>query len=147
MGSLLSKATSRHSSNPEKSAMAPATFTHYPSAQTTFQPPLIANENAFLGDIATSEPLDPTAPISAGFYRLEKGTPLVYEYTYHEMKIIVDGEFEISDETGKKVHAKKGDVFYFEKGSKITFTTETFGLGFYVGQRKVSSPGLNKITV
>jgi len=52
------------------------------------------------------------------------------------MKIIVDGEFEISDETGKKVHAKKGDVFYFEKGSKITFTTETFGLGFYVGQRK-----------
>ncbi|PMD33085.1 ethanolamine utilization protein-like protein [Hyaloscypha variabilis F] len=116
--------------------MAPATFTHYPSAQTTFQPPLIANENAYLGDIATSEPLDPTAPISAGFYRLEKGTPLVYEYTYHEMKIIVDGEFDISDETGKKVHAKKGDVFYFEKGSKITFTTETFGLGFYVGQRK-----------
>ncbi len=135
MGSFLSRATSEHSST-EK--MAPATFTHYPSAQTTFQPPLIANENAFLGDIATSEPLDPTAPISAGFYRLEKGTPLVYEYTYHEMKIIVDGEFEISDETGKKVHAKKGDVFYFEKGSKITFTTETFGLGFYVGQRKVS---------
>jgi hypothetical protein len=24
------------------------------------------------------------------------------------------------------------------KGSKITFTTETFGLGFFVGQRKVS---------
>jgi hypothetical protein len=23
------------------------------------------------------------------------------------------------------------------KGSKITFTTETFGLGFFVGQRKV----------
>jgi uncharacterized cupin superfamily protein len=138
MGSFLSRASSKHSST-EK--MAPATFTHYPSAQTTFQPPLIANENAFLGDIASSEPLDPTAPISAGFYRLEKGTPLVYEYTYHEMKIIVDGEFEISDETGKKVHAKKGDVFYFEKGSKITFTTETFGLGFYVGQRKVSEKG------
>lgn len=55
---------------------------------------------------------DPTAPISAGFYRLEKGTPLVYEYTYHEMKIIVDGEFDIQDESGQKVHAVKGDVFY-----------------------------------
>lgn len=117
--------------------MAPPTFTHFAGAQTTFNPPLIANENAYLGDIATSEPLDPTSPISSGFYRLEKGTPLVYEYTYHEMKIIVDGEFDISDETGKKVHAVKGDVFYFEKGSKITFTTESFGLGFFVGQRKV----------
>ncbi|KAK6579477.1 hypothetical protein PZA11_008052 [Diplocarpon coronariae] len=109
-------------------------FTHYAAAQTTFQPPLIANENAFLGDLAVST--DAAAPLSAGFYRLEKGTPLVYEYTYHEMKIIVDGEFDISDETGQKVHAVKGDVFYFPKGSKITFTTETFGLGFFVGQRK-----------
>lgn len=97
------------------------------------QPPLIANENAFLGDVSVST--DATAPIAAGFYRLEKGTPLVYEYTYHEMKIIVDGEFQISDETGQTVTGKKGDVFYFPKGSKITFTTETFGLGFFVGQR------------
>ena len=94
--------------------MAPLAFIHHAGAQTSFKPPLIANENAFLGDIATSESLDPTAPISAGFYRLEKGTPLVYDYTYHEMKIIVDGEFDISDETGQKVHAVKGDVFYCE---------------------------------
>jgi len=114
----------------------PLAFSHFSKAQTAFKLPLIANENAFLGDIATSEKSDPTTPISAGFYRLEKGTPLIYEYTYHEMKIIVDGEFEISDETGQKVHAVKGDVFYFPKGSKITFTTETFGLGFFVGQRK-----------
>ncbi|KAL2062028.1 hypothetical protein VTL71DRAFT_6294 [Oculimacula yallundae] len=118
--------------------MAPLAFTHLPGAQTSYKPPLIANENAFLGDVATST--DATSPISAGFYRLEKGTPLVYEYTYHEMKIIVDGEFDITDETGQKVHAVKGDVFYFPKGSKITFTTETFGLGFFVGQRKVGSP-------
>lgn len=83
-----------------------------------------------------SEKLDPEKPISAGFYRLEKGTPLVYEYTYHEMKIIVDGSFDISDEAGNKVHAVAGDVFYFPKGSKITFTTDDFGLGFFVGQRK-----------
>ncbi|KAF8858699.1 ethanolamine utilization protein-like protein [Acephala macrosclerotiorum] len=134
MGSLLSKTKS--SSTPEKSSKmsTPLAFKHLSGIQTSFKPPLIANENAFLGDVATST--DATAPISAGFYRLEKGTPLVYEYTYHEMKIIVDGEFDISDETGQKVHAVKGDVFYFPKGSKITFTTETFGLGFFVGQRK-----------
>jgi len=51
------------------------------------------------------------------------------------MKIIVDGEFDIEDSTGQKVHAVKGDVLYFPKGSEIVFTTETFGLGFFVGQR------------
>jgi ethanolamine utilization protein EutQ (cupin superfamily) len=113
MGSLLSKTKAPKAS--EKTAMSsPLKFTHYAGAQTEFKPPLIANENAFLGDVATSEPNDPTSPISAGFYRLEKGTPLVYEYTYHEMKIIVDGEFDISDESGQKVHAVKGDVFYCE---------------------------------
>ncbi|PQE17846.1 ethanolamine utilization protein [Rutstroemia sp. NJR-2017a WRK4] len=137
MGSIISKAKSSKSSAPEK--MSPIAFQYHGGAQTEFKPPLIANENAFLGDVATSEKEDPTAPISAGFYRLEKGTPLVYEYTYHEMKIIVDGEFDISDETGQKVHAKKGDVFYFPKGSKITFTTESFGLGFFVGQRKTGT--------
>jgi ethanolamine utilization protein EutQ (cupin superfamily) len=79
-----------------------------------------------------SEKTNPDKPISAGFYRLEKGTPLVYEYTYDEMKIIIEGQFQISDETGQSVHAKPGDVFYFPKGSKITFTTESYGLGFFV---------------
>ena len=78
---------------------------------------------------------DSEKPVSCGFYRLEKGTPLVYTYTYHEMKIILEGEFDISDETGQKVHAVKGDVFYFPKGSVITFTTESYGLAFYTGQR------------
>ena len=75
------------------------------------------HENAYLGDLATSEVRAPEKPIACGFYRLEKGTPLVYTYTYHEMKIIVDGEFDISDERGNKVHAVKGDVFYFPEGS------------------------------
>ena len=52
------------------------------------------------------------------------------------MKFIVAGEFDISDETGQEVHAVAGDVFYFPKGSVITFKTKTFGLGFYCGQRK-----------
>jgi ethanolamine utilization protein EutQ (cupin superfamily) len=75
--------------------------------------------------------------VSCGFYRLEKGTPLVYTYTYDEMKIILEGQFEISDETGQKVTASPGDVFYFPKGAKITFTTEDYGLAFYVGDSPV----------
>ncbi|KAK3671503.1 hypothetical protein LTR78_008602 [Recurvomyces mirabilis] len=114
----------------------PVAMNYFPQQQQDFKPPLIANENAFLGDVATSEKENSKSPISAGFYRLEKGTPLVYEYTYDEMKIILEGHFDISDETGKKVHATKGDVFYFPKGSKITFTTEDYGLAFYTGQRK-----------
>jgi hypothetical protein len=55
-------------------AMAtPISFEYHQNAQKTFQPPLIANENAFLGDVFTSEKNDAQAPISAGFYRLEKG--------------------------------------------------------------------------
>jgi ethanolamine utilization protein EutQ (cupin superfamily) len=74
-------------------------------------------------------------PISCGFYRLEKGTPLVYTYTYDEMKIILEGQFQITDETGQTVTASPGDVFYFPKGAKITFTTEDYGLAFYVSDR------------
>jgi len=87
-----------------------------------------------LGDVASSN--DPSAPISAGFYRLEAGKPLVYEYTYDEMKYVVDGEIDVSDGTGHTVHATPGDVFYFPKGSVITFSTPTFGLGFFCGQRE-----------
>lgn len=127
MGHYLSKHKTPNTTTPlptEIKAMAPLAFSHFAGAQTSFKPPLIANENAFLGDVATSQEQDPVAPISAGFYRLEKGTPLVYEYTYHEMKIIVDGEFDIADETGQKVHAVKGDVFYckliIQKGDSYT---------------------------
>ncbi|ODM21068.1 hypothetical protein SI65_04121 [Aspergillus cristatus] len=110
-------------------------FVYHAQAQSTFEPPLIANGNAFLGDLASSEQNAPEKPISCGFFRLEKGTPLVYEYTYDEMKIILEGEFTISDATGQSVQARRGDVFYFPKGSKITFVTQGGGLAFYTGQR------------
>lgn len=111
-------------------------FKHYSKAQSSFKPPLIANGNAYLGDVYSSDQNDPEKPISCGFYRLEAGTPLVYTYTYHEMKIIIEGEFDISDGTGQEVHAVAGDVFYFPKGSVITFKTRSYGLAFYTGQRK-----------
>jgi hypothetical protein len=52
MGSFISKAKPS-SKSPEKMSSEPIAMTHYAAAQKTFKPPLIANENAFLGDIST----------------------------------------------------------------------------------------------
>ncbi|KAH7398776.1 RmlC-like cupin domain-containing protein [Phaeosphaeria sp. MPI-PUGE-AT-0046c] len=109
---------------------------YFEKAQSSFKPPLVANENAFLGDIASSQSTSPSTPISGGLYRLEAGTPLDYTYSYDEMKIILEGHFYIKDETGKEVKAEKGDVFYFPKGSRIIFRTDDYGLAFFVGQRE-----------
>jgi hypothetical protein len=65
--------------------MAPVSFEHFENAQTAFKPPLIANENAFLGDVFTSEGNDTQAPISAGFYRLEKGEPSAFSSTVEQL--------------------------------------------------------------
>lgn len=102
------------------------------------RPPKIASpgDNSFLGDIFTSDA--PTEEqISCGFYKQEKGEALVYTYSYDEMKIIleVEGEYTIADETGYKVSTKPGDVFYFKKGTTITFETTGYGLAFFTGLR------------
>lgn len=103
MGSFLSRAKSHKTQADAASApAAEQAFKHFSRAQSDFKLPLIAHDNAFLGDLVTSEPNDPVAPIVSGFYRLEKGTPLVYDYTYHEMKIIVDGEFDVPMRQAKK---------------------------------------------
>lgn len=50
------KSSSSSSSSTKIEKMAsPVKFTHYAQAQTSFKPPLIANENAFLGDVSSSE--------------------------------------------------------------------------------------------
>ena len=51
------------------------------------------------------------------------------------MKIILEGEFEISDETGQVQQCKPGDVLNFSPGQTITFKTGSYGLAFYCGQR------------
>lgn len=89
--------------------------------------------NAFLSDIVSSN--DPDAPISCGLFRMEKGNALEYTYTYDEAKIIIDGEMTISEENGESFDAVAGDVVYFDKGAKITFTSNSSGLGFFCGQR------------
>lgn len=57
----------------------PVAMNYFHQAQTTFKPPLIANENAFLGDVASSEKENSKAPISCGFYRLEKVSKCVVD--------------------------------------------------------------------
>ncbi len=89
--------------------------------------------NAYLSDIVSSN--DPDAPISCGLFRMEKGDALEYTYTYDEVKIIIDGEMTISEENGESFNAVAGDVIYFDKGAKITFTSNSSGLGFVCGQR------------
>ena len=89
--------------------------------------------NAYLKDFSVSQ--DSDKPITSGLFRLKAGESLKYTYTYHEMKFIVDGSFTIEDETGQKVEAKPGDLFYFPKGTAVTFTTSDFGSGFFCGQR------------
>jgi ethanolamine utilization protein EutQ (cupin superfamily) len=107
---------------------------HATNAQRMELPSMdVLGTQAFLADVHTSK--DPAKPITCGFFRMESGPPLVYDYNYEEMKVIVEGEMVISDETGQTVEAKPGDVFYFAKGSRITFASPTYGIGFFCGQR------------
>ncbi|KAI4190939.1 MAG: hypothetical protein L6R41_000459 [Letrouitia leprolyta] len=130
-----------------KSTVLP--FSYFKNAQSEFQPPHIANGNAFLGDVFSSTDIGRDTPISAGFYRLEPGPELVYTYTYDEMKILVDGDMQIAQlkaapAEGKdgeveivkeEVDAKKGDTFFFSKGAVIRFRTREGGLAWFCGQR------------
>lgn len=56
------------------------------------------------------------------------------------MKLILEGSFTITDESGQSVLAKPGDCFYFPKGCTITFTTEDYGLAYFCGQRPMEQP-------
>ena len=91
--------------------------------------------NAYLSDIVSSN--DPHSPITCGLFRMEKGNPLTYTYTYDEAKIIIEGEMTISEEDGKTFEAVAGDIIYFAKGATITFTSKSYGIGFICGQRAV----------
>lgn len=110
-------------------------FQFYPQAQSKFQIPLLAGDNAFLGDVFSSDQTS-DSPVSCGFFRLKKGEPLTYTYKYDEMKIFLEGDYTITDSGGQTTVAKPGDVVFFPKGAVITFVTSNEGLAFYCGQRK-----------
>lgn len=74
--------------------------------------------------------------MSAGFFELKNSEPLIYTYTYDEMKVVIQGEFILTDQTtGETTHAKERDVLFFPKGTTVKFETPDYGLGFFVGDR------------
>lgn len=105
-------------------------MTHLPQMQQNFQPPLIANENAYLGDVVSSQIRDAQKPgasiflifsfktkpseVTSGFFRLQPGTPLIYTYTYHEMKIILEGDYTITDVTTLSEEQREGKTSAIE---------------------------------
>jgi uncharacterized cupin superfamily protein len=90
-------------------------------------PPAIPSpgKNSWLGDCLHSDaPKDKI--LSSGFYKQGSGEPLVYEYTYEEMKVCVEvhGKFTVTDEAGNSEVVTPGSTFYFPKGCTITFKVE-----------------------
>ena len=73
----------------------------------------------------------------SGFFELNHtDEPLVYEYTYDEMKVVLEGEFLLENaDTGQKLVAKAKDAIFFPKGSRIIFSTPDRALAFYTGHR------------
>jgi len=104
-------------------------------------------ENAFTGlpkmdepgtDAAIGDALhNPEGSVMcSGFFELKASEPLVYTYTYDEMKLVVQGEFILTDQdTGQVTHAKERDVLFFPKGTTVKFETPDHALGFFVGDR------------
>ena len=90
--------------------------------------------NASLQDTISSS--NESAPITCGFFKMEAGNPLEYTYSYDECKIMLEGEMTLSEDNGKTITLKPGDVVFFDSGTKITFSSKSSGKGFYVGQRK-----------
>jgi len=117
------------SANDENSLMK-----YYKNGQATELPSMdIDGVNAFIKDVVFSN--DPDSPIVCGLFRMEKGAPLEYIYTYDDVKIILEGEMTISEEGGATIEARPGDIFLYKEGAKVTFASNSFGLGFYCGQR------------
>lgn len=94
----------------------------------------IEGVNACLQDTISSD--NDAAPITCGFFKMESGNPLEYTYSYDECKIMLEGEMTISEDGGDTINMKPGDVVYFDSGTKVTFTSNSSGKAFYVGQRK-----------
>ncbi|KAE8148732.1 hypothetical protein BDV25DRAFT_141473 [Aspergillus avenaceus] len=80
---------------------------------------------------------DKTAtPIVGSWFRIEKGpeaTPPKYEYD--EVGVMIEGEINLRDENGHTATVKAGDVFFFPRGSTITFSTGSYGLAWKCGGR------------
>jgi ethanolamine utilization protein EutQ len=73
----------------------------------------------------------------SGYFELEHtDEPLLYEYTYDEMKVVLEGELLLENkDTGQSMVARARDAIFFPKGSRIYFSTPNRALAFYCGHR------------
>ena len=95
--------------------------------------PVMEIPNAFIGDAFTNPG---GSEIACGFFEMKPGEALHYEYTYDEMKVILQGSFTLTDEdTGQVVTVGPRDVLFFPAGIKVKFETTEHTLAFYTGHR------------
>ncbi|KAL4902021.1 hypothetical protein BDW74DRAFT_181179 [Aspergillus multicolor] len=85
--------------------------------------------NVFFADLLGTEDKTTPNPIVGAWFRMEKGseaTPPKYEYD--EFGVVIEGEFNFRDETGNAATVTAGDIFFFPRGSTITFSSDSYGL-------------------
>ncbi|PWY94744.1 hypothetical protein BO94DRAFT_582134 [Aspergillus sclerotioniger CBS 115572] len=85
--------------------------------------------NVFFDDMLGTQQSDIPDPIVGAWFRMEKGTESTAPtYEYDEFGVVYEGEFNFRDETGQTATLKAGDVFFFPRGSTITFSSDSYGL-------------------
>lgn len=95
--------------------------------------PVMEIPNAAIGD-SLSNPRG--SRMCSGFFELKAGEALTYEYTYDEMKVVIAGEFILTDmATGETVVAGERDILFFPKGTTVKFETKDYALGCFTGDR------------
>ncbi|OGE49194.1 hypothetical protein PENARI_c023G02861 [Penicillium arizonense] len=85
--------------------------------------------NVYFADLLGTEDTDVSNPIVGAWFRMEKGeeaTPPTYEYD--EFGVVIEGEINLRDETGETATVRAGHVFFFPRGSTITFSSDSYGL-------------------
>ncbi|KAL2808866.1 hypothetical protein BJX63DRAFT_439117 [Aspergillus granulosus] len=95
--------------------------------------------NVYFGDVLGIEDPNTPNPIVGAWFRMEKGeeaTPPKYEYD--EFGVVIEGEINLRDETGKMATVRTGDVFFFPRGSTITFSSDSYGLAVKCGGRHLA---------
>lgn len=60
---------------------------------------------------------DPQAPITGGFFKVEKGAKSTATFTFSEVKYIISGDIVFTDSNGQRVVAKAGEVVYIPRGA------------------------------
>lgn len=94
----------------------------------------IARTEGFIQDVYENPE---GSAMCSGFFELKHtDEPLLYVYTYDEMKVVLEGEFLLENrDTGQSLVARAKDAIFFPTGSRIYFSTPSYALAFYCGHR------------